>query len=122
MKQGGFNQYDKDWFETNISEYRSFEEFVLNWVKPKNVLTGLHFVPQYKFITINHQLVMDDVFKLEELNKSFNSITKRLNLPDTQLPKLNKSKGDSNYKKLYSPKMIEIVKKVYLLDFQLLNY
>ena len=122
LKKGGFNPYDKNWFQSNIAVYQSFEEFVLNWVNPKNVFTGIHFVPQYKFISINNQIVMNDVFKHEEIDDAFNSIAKRLNFSGPELSNLNVGIEQSNYKELYSKQMVKVVKKTYSPDFQLFDY
>ena len=45
LKKGGMNAEDKQWADSNISEYNDFEDFVFNWLTKENAYGRTHFVP-----------------------------------------------------------------------------
>ena len=51
MRKGGRNPDDARWTEEHLSKFNTFEDFVLNWVNEENIQKGVHFIPQYRFIT-----------------------------------------------------------------------
>jgi len=60
LKQGGMIKNDKDFAEKYLKRYDTFEEFVLALKKnssfKNDILSWVHFVPQYKFIYYNKEL------------------------------------------------------------------
>lgn len=123
LKKGGMHKNDHKWFEENISQYSSFNDFVKEWINEKNIYKQIHFIPQFEFITINGKIMVDDFYKFEEMDKGFEEITKKLKLKNRTLPVLNKSSRNKiNYLEYYNEISIEKINKVYNKDFRLFEY
>ena len=121
---GGRNQGDKKWADQHLSDFKSFDDFVLNWVSQENVNLGVHFKPQYLFVTNpgSMKLLVDFVGKFENLETDYQVVKKKLGFGD-DLKFENKTKGKSDdYQKHYSPKTQEIVANVYKEDIALFGY
>lgn len=122
LKNGGFHEKDKEWFDDNLSQFENFEDFVLNWLNIENSYKWIHFIPQYEFVTVNNKVLVDDVYKLENIEDGMSSISKKLNL-SLELRHENKN-PDRNikYRDYYSSKTKEIVNLVYKKDIELFDY
>ncbi|TDY13588.1 sulfotransferase family 2 domain-containing protein [Meridianimaribacter flavus] len=121
LKAGGFHKEDAEWYEMHLSKYKDFEDFVLNWVNEDNIYKGIHFIPQYEFITINSKVAVDKIYKIEEFNNSVKEINEVLN-KDILLTHENKSKREKDYRTYYSSKTQKIVEEVYKKDILLFGY
>lgn len=122
LKEGGFNAKDEFWFKENIAKFSDFEDFVLNWVNKYNIYSYIHFIPQFKYVSLHGQLIVDEVYKLEELSSKTDSLNKRLKT-NIIIPHKNKTKSrDSDYRSYYSSKTRLIVENVYKEDIKLFNY
>lgn len=123
LKDGGTTDHDKVWSHRNLSKFRDFEEFVLNWVNTKNVISWIHFVPQYRFIMtpITHKFQVDFIGKFESLDDDFQTVCKQIGRSEIKLPHLNQS-NTNDYRSQYNQKMRDVVAKVYIRDIQFFGY
>lgn len=55
LKKGGMNDADREWAQSNISEYEDFESFVVNWLNKDNIWKYYHFYPQHYFFLELHK-------------------------------------------------------------------
>lgn len=124
LKQGGRNKYDKAWAEKHLSPYRDFETFVLEWVNKTNILKGVHFMPQYTFLTLPGKRYpeMDFIGRYENLIEDYNQIRNILGFGE-QLILYNKTQNkNSDYRTYFNNKMTEIVYNTYIDDIELFGY
>lgn len=126
LKKGGRNPVDKSWSQRMLSNVNSFEEFIYSLGKDKKyrkkVLAKGHFIPQYKFITdFRGKIGVDFLGHVENINQDFNFIKNKLGIYTAELGHNNRS-NHNNYKDYYNSEMIEIVRKIYKKDIELLNY
>jgi hypothetical protein len=107
-----------------VEEFNSFESFVVNWLKFKDV-ESLDFIfqPQFKFVCDeNGNLMIDFVGKLEKLDEDMNFVKKKLNT-HFNLSHSNKTYKLSNYQDAYkTQEMIDIVRDLYSKDIELFGY
>lgn len=121
LKAGGWNDEDKKWGDTNLSIYKDFNDFVLNWLSPDNIKKHIHFRPQYQFVcNSKDELIIDYIAYFETIAEDFSYIAKKLNI-DASLGKHNTNPGD-NYKNIYNKKAIDKVNSVYQKDISLFGY
>ncbi len=121
LKKGGFNKDDKDWFERELSQYDSFEQFVTEWVNKENILRYHHFRPQTNYIFDKYRKIpIDFVGFFENLDDDFDYIANKIGVPD-HLPKKNAGEH-KRYQDYYNDKTMEIVAKVYEEDINVLGY
>ena len=75
LQKGGINIHDKNAFETHLSIYKDFEEFVLKGLNEKIISEITHFMPQHEFICDkNGKIIVDYVGKFENQNKVVDKI------------------------------------------------
>ena len=79
-----------------------------------------HFIPQYLFLYQGKKLLVDQIFKYEDLEWVENYLKKKLNI-DNNLPFLNKSKLNIE-KEDWNPRQKERIYKLYKPDFLIFNY
>ncbi|WP_353497684.1 sulfotransferase family 2 domain-containing protein [Vibrio sp. CB1-14] len=115
---------DQEFSEKYLSEYKSFEDFILNGLKKKEISSWVHFRPQSDFLLDSKgNFDIDYVARFENIEDGFLDIAKRLDVDVPKLQKVNSSNRDSkSYKKHYSQDTIRIVAKHYENDIKLLNY
>src|SRR5208282_2357952 len=121
LKRGGLSTADRDWADTHLARYQSFEQFVHEWVNEINVNSWVHFRPQVSFITdASGHMAMDYLGRMEQLDADFALVCRKLGI-SAVLPMLNR--GDEEHDpKVYSQEMIKIVHKAYEGDIEYLNY
>jgi hypothetical protein len=122
LKNGGFHENDKVWFDENLSQFNNFEEFVLNWLNEDNIYKWIHFIPQYEFITVNGKVLIDDIYKLEHIEESMVTIAQKLNLTLELRHENQNPNRKSKYREYYSPKTKDVVSSVYKKDIELFDY
>ncbi len=121
LKKGGFEKADKEWFESEISQYESFEQFVTEWVNKENILRYNHFHPQTNYIFDKYKKVpIDFVGFFENLDNDFEYIAEKIGVSE-RLPRKNAGEH-KRYQDYYNEKTIEIVAKVYEEDIRVLGY
>jgi hypothetical protein len=122
LKEGGVTDTDRQWFEQNLSQYNSFESFVREWISEKNIYSYLHFIPQHYYVAHRHKIMIDKVYKLENISSAIEDISKKLDV-DISLSHKNKTKNrSSDYRQYYTPETKNIVADVYQKDLKLFNY
>jgi len=124
LKKGGMNHMDKEFGETVMAPYDTFEKFVNEWVNEKNVDSWVHFIPQYKYLyNESGYLMVDFIGYFENFNEDYEKIRQRIGT-GKKLKHLNKTpdKHEKNYREAYTPQMIEKVTEVYKQDLELFKY
>ena len=108
LQKGGINIHDKNAFETHLSIYKDFEDFVLNGLNEKIIWEIMHLIPQYEFVCDkNGKIIVDYVGQFENLDKSVDDINNILK-SDFKLEHHNKTQK-KDYKDIYTTGMIEKV-------------
>ena len=121
LEKGGMNIHDKNAFETHISIYRDFEDFVLNGLNEKIIWEIMHLIPQHEFVCDkNGKIIVDHIGRFENLNKSIEKINDILK-SDFKLEHHNKT-DKKDYKDIYTTKMIEKVHQIYQKDIDIFEY
>jgi hypothetical protein len=122
LKEGGFDEIDKKWFDANLSKYKDFEDFVVSWLSKKNIYTWNHFIPQFEFVCIGNKIVVDKVLKLENMLSNIAEINKKLNT-NINSSHENKTKSrESDYRVYYTDRTKKIVEEIYRNDIEMFNY
>ncbi|WP_160630752.1 sulfotransferase family 2 domain-containing protein [Acidiluteibacter ferrifornacis] len=124
LKAGGDNEMDKKDAEKFINQFDSFETFVLkqfSWLKSRSTLKQIHLKPQYYWITKSNKLLIDQLFKFEQLDKLFDFVVAHSEIKHEMISHVHASKH-SNYQDYYSTSMKKLVQRAYYLDFKLFNY
>lgn len=107
-------------YKSNKSK-KEFLNYVIKVMKNKDFFSNIyneHFIPQHIFIYTNKKLLVDNIFRYEDLDFVETYLKKKLNI-ENNLPFLNKS----NFKKeKWNEKQKEIIYNLYKKDFILFNY
>ena len=121
LEKGGMNIHDKNAFETHLSIYRDFEDFVLNGLNEKIIWEIMHLIPQHEFVCDkNGKIIVDHIGRFENLNKSIEKINDILK-SDFKLEHHNKT-DKKDYKDIYTTKMIQKVHQIYQKDIDIFEY
>jgi hypothetical protein len=100
-----------------------FITYVSNVVNKKLYFDNIyndHFIPQVDFLYSGKNLLVDQIFRYEDLDWVVKYLKKKLNI-DNDLPYLNKSKN--NIKKIeWNERQKERIYKIYFRDFISFNY
>lgn len=122
LKEGGLLETDRKWFKENLSSFDSFEEFVQCWVNRKNIYSYFHFIPQHYYVSHRGRLMIDKVYKLEQISSALKDLNSKLGL-DISLPHENKtSNRKPDYRLYYNNETKNIISDVYHRDIQLFGY
>jgi hypothetical protein len=123
LKSGGINEGNRNFAQKHLCNYNNFEQFVTEWVTPKNVMRYFHFQPQTHFLCIgDNPPCLNFIGYYENLADDFRYVQKRLGITK-ELAVLNQTSGKHpDYRTLYNQRMIDIVAKVYARDIALLGY
>jgi len=124
LKEGGWNERDKKWYEENLSAYKNFDSFVKMWVNPDNIKTYPHFRPQRDFIFLegDNLSAVDFIGYFENLDQDFAYVSNRIGI-SAELMHLNRTPSSKkDYKAYYDNEMIEIVSDAYRDDIRVLGY
>jgi hypothetical protein len=126
LKAGGLNDIDRAWSQKHLGRFDSFENFVLNWVNERSILSEVHFIPQYKFVCapFRRKLLVDFVGRYETLAHDFRILSRRINQREATIPHLNRTSGRErlDYREVYTPTMRRVVERVYRNDVELFEY
>lgn len=123
LKNGGRNKTDLAWSVKHLSEFQTFEDFVKGFVDTKNIYSGIHFVPQYRFVTThNLKIAVDFVGRFESITEDYNHISDVLGFGST-LTEANKTREKADdYRRYYSSETADIVADAYKIDIELFGY
>lgn len=122
LREGGYGDADKAWFERELGMYADFDDFVRNWLRVENLHKHIHFCPQGEFLEDknNSGVRVDYVGFYENIENDFNYIARRLGV-DNYLKKGNTS-AHRSYKNYYSDTTREIVHGIYSKDIERFGY
>ncbi|APE01657.1 hypothetical protein BM526_07250 [Alteromonas mediterranea] len=102
------------------SEYKQFDDFVLNYLDSMRLHTEVLFRPQFSFLCNEYYEVMVDfVGKYEKIDQDFKVVADKLDL-NTTLPKSNVSKLSNGSD--VSDNVREKIFDLYSKDFELFEY
>ncbi|VEN75405.1 conserved hypothetical protein [Candidatus Desulfarcum epimagneticum] len=121
LKQGGFDEKDRHWFNEELACFKNFDDFVRNWLSRENIWKWDHFRPQRHYMfDRGHKVQLDFVGRFENIQEDFSYIAGKIGAK-TALPHLNKSER-GNYPDDYTKETKERVAEVYAEDIQVLGY
>jgi len=121
LKKGGMNHYDRVAFETYLSEFKDFEDFVLNGLDNSLISKITHLIPQHKYLCDKKGLILVDfVGRFENLEDDIILLSKKLK-KDIELDHYNYNKK-KNYREAYTDEMIVKVYQVYQKDIDIFEY
>lgn len=124
LKNGGRNEEDRRWADAHLAVYANFEAFVHGWVNRENINSALHFIPQYRFITLPGRPgpQVDFVGCVETIEADFTRVRERVG-SGAALTCDNKTAGRmGDFRSYYDDRTREIVAGVYREDIELLGY
>lgn len=119
LRDGGANDIDRAWADRHLSQFRSFREFVREWVTEENVWSWIHFVPQHHFIA-DRTIMVDYVARFETLEKDFKYIASRIG-NTAELKPVNAGRH-AHFTTYYDAETREIVARSYRRDIDLFGY
>ncbi len=122
LMKGGGNDWDKKWAESNISEYKDFESFVMGWLNEESIHSYVHFLPQSQYICDAWGKVkLDFIGRFEQFEDDFATLTINCGLK-ASLSHLNASPDNVGYREAYTKEMKDKVGRVYSQDIDLFSY
>ncbi len=121
LKNGGMHEGDSKWAKKHLSNCKDFEDFVINFLHNKAVLNYIHFKPQFEFISFMNKILVDKIYKFEDIQSSVDELNKILNT-EVILKHQNKSQKAKGYKKYYNDETMKIVANLYKKDIILFDY
>ena len=124
LKNGGFDLKDKTFFDSELSKYNSFSEFVEEWVNKENIWKWNHFIPQNHFMTPKENRTdCDFICFFENLDDDLDAISNLTNhkIDSKSIPHSNVG-PKKEYIKEYSEKAAQKVAEVYKDDIDLFGY
>ena len=124
LKSGGDNEMDQKDAEKYLSKFKTFEEFVMGsfrFIRRNRTTKQIHLRPQTYWASKNNNLLVDRVFKFEELDEFFQFIEQQTPISVNQIGHVHASKH-KHWEDYYSQKMKRLVYNTYENDFRLFNY
>jgi hypothetical protein len=127
LRSGGMHESDRRWSRAHLAQFPTFKDFVLGWVNEENVLSYIHFVPQYRFVCapFSRRLLVDFVGRYEYLERDFAHVQSRLGIDGVALAHHNKGPGPEkrgDFRDHYNATTRRIVERVYRTDLELFGY
>lgn len=105
----------------NLIHNLTFEETLLKLKSNPELFKHPSWFPQYHWVCDYENVVLvDKIFKLENLDDEFNSFLKKYGYTET-LPKLNGS-NRNQYTSYYNEQTISLVSDIYQNDIKIFNY
>ena len=121
LNAGGMNHLDKLAFQTFLSEFEDFEDFILNGLNEKLIYQITHFIPQHEYLCDKSgNILVDFIGRFEDLESDTLLLSKRLK-KDINLSHLNFN-SKLNYKEVYTDEMIYKVNQIYQKDIDIFKY
>ena len=121
LKKGGRSKDPLDLkYQSILSKYNSFEDFIMNFFRNNLYLEIEHLIPQYLFITDDQgNILVDYVAKIETISKDFGIIESKINVKyELKVENINNSKREI----CYSREMLDLINSIYHKDFELFGY
>lgn len=105
-------------FNKTFDEFLDYVEDVIKNKKFFKPIENDHFIPQYSFLFFNNKLIVNNIFKYEDLEKVVPLIKKRLKIK-TSLQHLNKSVKNEI---TLTQEQKDRIYNLYQIDFETFNY
>lgn len=124
LKNGGFNDKDRQFFEAHLSHYPTFDNFVKDWLTPQTLRWIHHFRPQsdYLSLTRDGKTPLNDLYFFENLDQDLAN-SPNPTLSALEVPRKNHApESSAHYLDHYSPESLRIVEDLYQRDIRLLGY
>ncbi|MDT8878311.1 sulfotransferase family 2 domain-containing protein [Halomonas saccharevitans] len=123
LKNGGFGQRDKEFFDSHLSHYKSFDHFVRDWLSEENVMRWNHFIPQHKFLSIVGGVVdLNYLCFFESLEEDFSNIYDAKQWERFKGLSMDNKSSHKDYRIYYTDETIKAVESVYKEDVELFGY
>lgn len=91
--------------------------------KKNAVFSFVHFYPQYTFLCDQKKnILIDDVFKLENLASEWDILKEKLGVNEQSLPEVNKTKTEKSKRQPLTDKSKALIFEHYKTDYELLGY
>jgi hypothetical protein len=111
-----FGRKDKSHYQHDLfCSFKNFEEY-LDWRVHNDLKLQKNFL-----VNEEGELLLDFVGRFENLQQDFNKICKEVNVPQVNLPLLNKS-NNKRYQEFYDSKTIKLVGDAFKEDIEFSNY
>jgi len=111
--------------EATKYNYESFEDFIKNpyfWMHRLDV-RKLNFVEnQVDWLSIDGEIAVDYIMKLEDIKKDWGQLFKKINQPYIKFPHITKGSGKIDYKSFYTDELREIVANRFEKDLDYFGY
>lgn len=121
LKAGGWHERDAAWAEKNLTEFKDFNDFVINWLNHDRLYSHMHFWPQSDFICNDWgKPIIDYLGYFESIDSDYKYISGQLNVTE-QLQHKNSSKR-LGYKDIYNEESINKVRHLYDSDIKNFGY
>ena len=121
LKKGGMNHHDSLAFETHLSKFKDFEDFVLNGLDMNLIFKITHLIPQYKYLCDSSGVVLVNfIGKFENFEDDIDLLSLKLK-KDIKLSHHNCNKK-KDYRDVYNDDMISVVAKIYQKDLTIFKY
>jgi hypothetical protein len=122
LKQGGLHKWKSQWVKEHIDP-PDFLQFVKERLPTKNIISDLHFLPQYLFLTDHaDKFVTDFIGYYENLDHDFAFIASTLGITPSKLTKNNTSDRCRDLRYYYDKEAADKVYSIYRKDFTLFGY
>ena len=106
----------------SIFQKKSKEEQFLafnNYVRSKKLCK---FSNQFDWLSIDNKLVVDEIYRFENLQKDFDKLCNKIGKDKIKLPHFYNSETKSNYVDVYNDETREIIGEYFLKDIKKFNY
>lgn len=116
------NPWDRVISEWKYLQQEMKEQVTLDTVIDRYILEhSAHFIPQWKYAYINDNLIVDDVFKLEEIHIAEEKLSNQFNI-DVHFSTSNKTTRNSDYRTYFNNDQQTRLSSVLSKDLELFNY
>jgi hypothetical protein len=123
LRSGGMGGLDAQFNEQVLKDFHSFEQFVMEGLDRQDVSSFWHFLPDTHFLSYRpgHAVELDFVGRYERLERDFDYVRSRVS-PAARLGYFNRAAAREDYRRAYTPEMIDRVAKRYAADLDLFGY
>lgn len=106
-----------------VHEAGSLSDFVARLKREKGLIQQIvHLMPQHQFLCdTDGKILVDSVFKFEQLDHAWREICERVGLPHRSLPRFNTSEHQ-RWESHATPDLAGLMEELYDRDFEIFNY
>jgi hypothetical protein len=105
-----------------LGQFESDPHRVMRYYVQNPAWEHVLFQPQHNFVTdCDGKLLSDYVGRVEEMQRSYDEIARRIGIPSAKLEKVNASTR-RDYRSYYTPALVDGVTKLYARDLELFGY